>query len=159
MEKAKVKLPLFGGCLCGEVRYSLSGAPLLVHVCHCHDCQSISGSAYSLTVLVPAAALTLTGPLETFTRTTARGREVRNAACAHCRAGLTSNDVARPDFTALRAGTLDDASWAVPIVQTFVRSAIPWAVIPSIEQVEPKEFNYVNLSAAWRATAPVFSSV
>ena len=108
-------------------------------------------------MLVPAAALTLTGPLETFTRTTARGREVRNTACAHCRAGLTSNDVARPDFTGLRAGTLDDASWAVPIAQTFVRSAIPWAVIPGLEQVDPKDFNYVNLSAAWRATAPVFS--
>jgi hypothetical protein len=148
---------LLGGCLCGAVRYSLNSAPLLVHVCHCHDCQSISGSAYSLTVLVPTAALTLTGPLETFTRTTARDREVRNTACSHCRAGLTSNDVARPDFTGLCAGTLDDASWAVPIAQTFVRSAIPWAVILGVEQVDPKDFSYVNLSAAWRATAPVFS--
>jgi hypothetical protein len=157
MDKTKVNLPLLGGCLCGAVRYSLSGAPVLVHVCHCHDCQSISGSAYSLTVLVPAAALAFTGPVETFTRTTARGREVRHTACAHCRAGLTSNDVARPDFTGLRAGTLDDAGWAVPIAQTFVSSAIPWAVIPGVEQVDPKDFSYVNLIAAWRATAPVFS--
>jgi hypothetical protein len=157
MDKAKINLPLPGGCLCGAVRYSLNGAPLLVHVCHCHDCQSISGSAYSLTVLVPAAALTFTGPVDTSTRTTARGREVRNTACAHCRAGLTSNDVARPDFMGLRAGTLDDAGWAVPIAQTFVRSAIPWAVIPGVEQVDPKDFSYMNLSALWRAMAPVFA--
>jgi hypothetical protein len=157
MENSKVDLPLLGGCLCGAVRYSLNGAPLLVHVCHCHDCQSVSGSAYSLTVLVTTAALALTGPLETFTRTTASGREVRNTACSKCRAGLTSNDVARPNYTGLRAGTLDDANWAVPIAQTFVRSAIPWAVIPGVEQVDPKDFSYVNMSAAWRATAPVFS--
>ncbi|AUC94727.1 aldehyde-activating protein [Bradyrhizobium sp. SK17] len=146
-----------GGCLCGAVRYSLNGAPILVHVCHCHDCQSASGSAYSLTVIVPTAALALTGPLESFSRTTARGREVRYAACSNCRAGLTSNDAARPDFTGLRAGTLDDASWAVPIAQTFVQSAIPWAIIPGVEQVDPKDFSYVSMSAAWRATAPIFS--
>jgi hypothetical protein len=159
MDKTRVTLPLLGGCVCGAVRYGLNAAPVLVHVCHCHDCQSISGSAYSLTVMVPASALTFTGPVETFTRTTARGREVRHTACAHCRAGLTSNDVARPDFTGLRAGTLDDAGWAVPIAQTFVRSAIPWAVIPGVEQIDPKDFSYVTMSAAWRAMAPVFSQV
>jgi hypothetical protein len=157
MDRAKVNLPLLGGCLCRAVRYSLKGPPLLVYVCHCHDCQSISGSAFSLTVLVSSAALALTGPLETFTRTTARGREVRITVCAHCHARLTFNDVARPDFTGLRAGTFDDASWAVPIAQTFVKSAIPWAVIPGVKQVDPKDFDYVNLSAAWRATAPIFS--
>jgi hypothetical protein len=70
---------------------------------------------------------------------------------------LTSGDVARPNFKGLRAGTLDDASWAIPIAQTFVRSAIPWTVIPGIKQVDPREFSYVDLSAEWRATAPVFS--
>jgi hypothetical protein len=157
MDKPKVNLPMPGGCLCGTVRYSLNGSPVLVHVCHCHDCQKASGSACSLTVLVPTAALTLTGPVETFVRTTGRGRDVRHNVCARSRAGLASNDVARPDYTSLRAGTLDDASWAVPIAHTFVRSAIPWAVIPGVEKVDPKEFSYVNLSAAWRATAPVFS--
>ncbi|MBR0851220.1 GFA family protein [Bradyrhizobium diazoefficiens] len=156
MDKTQVKLPLLGGCFCAAVRYSLSGAPVLVYVCHCHNCQSRSGSAYSLTVLVPAAALALTGPVETFTRITPNGREVRHTSCAHCRAGLTSTDVARPDYMGLRAGTLDDASWAVPIAQTFVSSAIPWAVIPGVQQVDPKDFSYVNMSAAWRATAPVF---
>jgi hypothetical protein len=129
----------------------------MVHVCHCHDCQSVSGSAYCLTVLVPTAALALTGALETFTRTTPHGREVKNTSCIKCHAGLTSYDVARPDFLGLRAGSLDDASWAIPIAQTFVRSAIPSAIIPGVEQVDPKDFSYVNLSAAWRATAPIFS--
>ena len=157
MEKSKVSLPLLGGCLCGAVRYSLNGAPLMVHVCHCHDCQSVSGSAYTLTALVATAALALTGPLETVARVTTRGRQVRNTVCEKCRAGLTSSDAARPDFTGLRAGTLDDASWAVPIAQTFVRSAIPWAIIPGVEQVDPKDFNYAKLSAAWRATASEIS--
>ena len=155
-ERKVVNLPLAGGCFCGAVRYSLSGAPVLVYVCHCHDCQPTSGSAYTLNIIVPAAALTFTGPVETFTRTSKRGRETQHMACARCRVGFTGCDITRPDFMVLRAGTLDDASWAIPIAQTFVKSANPWAVIPGVEQVDPKDFNYVNLSVAWRATAPVF---
>jgi hypothetical protein len=157
MDQPKVvNLPLLGGCFCGAVRYSLSGAPVLVYVCHCHNCQQTSGSACTLNILVPAAALTFTGPVEIFTRTSKRGRETQHKACARCRTGFTGHDVARPDFAVLRAGTLDDASWAIPIAQTFVMSAIPWAVIPGVEQVDPNDFSYVNLSVAWRATAPVF---
>ena len=77
--------------------------------------------------------------------------------CAECRGGLTASDAAFPDFTGLRAGSLDDASWAVPIAQTSVASAVPWAVIPGVEQVDPKAFDYGKLSAAWVATAPVFA--
>jgi hypothetical protein len=122
-----------------------------------HDCQSVSGSAYSLTVLVPTQRWRSLAPWRHIREPQLAVVKSENAACTRCRAGLTSNDVARPDFTGLRAGTLDDASWAVPIAQTFVRSAIPWAIIPGVEQVDPKDFNYMNLSAAWRATAPTFS--
>ena len=156
MDQARVALPLVGGCLCGAVRYSLSAAPVLVHVCHCHDCQKTSGAAFTLTALVISSALTMTGPVETKVRTTARGREVHNSSCSVCGAGLTSSDVARATFTGLRVGTFDDSSWAVPIAQTYVASALPWAIIPGVEQVEPEQFNYGTLSAAWRKTAPAF---
>lgn len=157
MDRSKVDLPLLGGCVCRAVRYSLNGAPLLVYVCHCHDCQSVSGSAYILSVVVRGSDLAITGPVETFIRRTRRARDVQYRVCAECRCGLTANYAVATDFTSLRAGSLDDASWAVPIAQTSVASAIPWAVIPGVEQVDPKVFDYGKLSAAWVATAPVFA--
>ena len=33
-----------GGCLCGKVRYSASGDPVFVGVCHCTDCQTGTGN-------------------------------------------------------------------------------------------------------------------
>ena len=50
-----------GGCLCGKVRYSASGDPAFVGVCHCTDCQKFTGSAFAIVVGVPKPALTVEG--------------------------------------------------------------------------------------------------
>lgn len=157
MDQASVRLPLHGGCLCGAVRYRLGGAPLLVYVCHCHDCQTRSGSAFSLNILVRTADLTISGSVSTARRTTPRGREVEENACPTCGAFMLGRAKADPDYASLRAGTLDDASWAIPIAQTWVDSAIPWAVIPGIRQIARRGFDFVAMSEAWRATAPRFA--
>ena len=48
---------LTGGCLCGSVRYECDATPLGTAVCHCTHCQKVSGSAFSVNVLVPAAGV------------------------------------------------------------------------------------------------------
>lgn len=63
-----------------------------------------------------------------------------------------------PDYTTLLAGALDDASWVRPIAQTFVESAIPWAVIAGVQAVPWSEFDYVELGRQWTASAPQFAS-
>ncbi len=44
--------PCEGGCVCGAVRYRLLEDPLELHVCHCTNCQSLSGSAFVMTMPV-----------------------------------------------------------------------------------------------------------
>ena len=48
-----------GGCTCGEVRYRMETAPLIVHCCHCHWCQRETGSAFALNALIEADRVTL----------------------------------------------------------------------------------------------------
>ena len=36
-----------GGCLCGQVRYEATTAPLMSGVCHCKNCQKQAGTAFS----------------------------------------------------------------------------------------------------------------
>jgi hypothetical protein len=45
-------MDLEGGCACGAVRYRLTAAPLIVHACHCRDCQKTTGSAFVLNMWI-----------------------------------------------------------------------------------------------------------
>ena len=146
-----------GGGVCGGARYSLKAAPLLAFACHCHDCQKRSGSAFSFPLIVRFADLAMTGEVEIERLATRSGREIDHTLCPRCRCRVFSRAVAAPEYLSLRAGTLDDASWVAPVVQTWVESAIPWAVIAGIRVVAWKYFDYVALGRVWTATAPQFS--
>ena len=39
-----------GSCHCGAIRYEAEVAPDGVTICHCRDCQKLTGSAFRLTV-------------------------------------------------------------------------------------------------------------
>ena len=62
---------LLGGCRCGAVRYALAldGLPPS-YACHCRDCQTWSGSAFSQQAFLPEASLSVTGPLAAYEQTT-----------------------------------------------------------------------------------------
>ncbi|GJN83601.1 hypothetical protein PLIIFM63780_007150 [Purpureocillium lilacinum] len=51
--------PMHGGCACGHVRYQLRLPPILVHCCHCTDCQRQLGSAFAINAIVETDALVL----------------------------------------------------------------------------------------------------
>jgi hypothetical protein len=152
-----IRLPQPGGCACGKLRYRLTGAPLLAYACHCHVCQARSGSAFALSLVVRSADLVLFGDAPEVRRSTSSwGREVNHSFCPECRTRLFGRPVESPEYANLRAGTLDDPSWVAPVAQTFVESAIPWAVIPGVRQVAPDAFDFEELGREWRASAPWF---
>ena len=53
-------LPIEGGCRCGQVRFRIDAQPMMTMACHCRGCRQMSGSAFSLNVAVPSAALAVT---------------------------------------------------------------------------------------------------
>ena len=60
---------LTGGCLCGQVRYTLTGVPALNGLCHCRNCQRYTGSTFEAVTVYPSASVTVQGDLKTYTDT------------------------------------------------------------------------------------------
>ena len=152
-----IRLPQPGGCACGKLRYRLTGPPLVAYACHCRVCQARTGSAFALSLVVRSADVVLSGDAPEIRRSmTSWGRETDHSFCPECRTRLFGRPLAAPEFANLRAGTLDDPSWVRPVAQTGMASAIPWAVIPGVQQVAPEAFDFAALAQEWRANGPWF---
>jgi len=48
-----------GRCHCGRITYTATVDPEKVGICHCTDCQMLTGSAYRVSVPVPRESFSL----------------------------------------------------------------------------------------------------
>jgi hypothetical protein len=138
-----------GGCACGAIRYTLTNAPMIVHACHCKDCQRLSGSAFALNLWIERKFVEVTGlqPSVYGVPPGSTGRPHDVAACPQCGTGLWNKYHAAPgDTVLLRAGTLDDASWITPDVHIFTRSKVPWLELPKDARVFDA---YYKMAEVW----------
>jgi hypothetical protein len=98
-----------GGCRCGRVRYRVAMSELpKAYACHCLDCQTWSGSAFSVQFILPEDQLEVTGEPALYERTSPdSGRTSRQRACPVCFTRVFNTNSARPGLAVVRAGTLD----------------------------------------------------
>ena len=84
-----MKGELSGGCLCGAVRYVLrEGFRLNPYACHCTDCQSRTGSAFSEHMLFALADLEISGELDVGEYVQPSGAHSRISGCAICKSRI-----------------------------------------------------------------------
>jgi len=132
-------MPKFsGGCLCGAVRYECNAEPLGMAVCHCTHCQKVSGSAFSVNMVVPAPSVTWQGQSASYADTGESGKPLSRKFCRNCGSSLATETEALPGAIIIKAGTLDDKSWLKPNYHIWTRSAQPWVQIPSGATTFPK---------------------
>src|SRR4051812_8764481 len=102
-----------GGCLCGELRYNVSGLPTRVTICHCRFCQRATGSAYMVEPIFPLADLRITRgvPSVYSIRSEGSGKVVSVHFCQVCGTKLYLSFERFPDACGVYAGTFDDPNW------------------------------------------------
>ena len=121
---------LSGGCLCGQLRFVLSGAPQMTAICHCRDCQKQSGSALSVAVLAASTAVTVSGTAKIFEKAGDSGHTVQRHFCPACGSTVLSTPTAIAGIVVLKGGAFDDTSWIKPTHHIFCDSAQTWYQIP-----------------------------
>ena len=116
-----------GGCHCGAVRYAAEINPENVVICHCTDCQTISGAPYRTSVAVPLSKFQLLGEPKIYMKVGDSGREVMTAFCGNCGSALYSQR-GDADYVDLHVGSANQRKALPPKGQAFCGSAMPWAV-------------------------------
>jgi hypothetical protein len=117
-----------GGCHCGKLGYQADIDPGKVGVCHCADCQTLTGSAFSMFVPVPKEAFRLiAGQPKIYVKTAESGAKRAQAFCADCGTRIyASAALDDPPAFNIRVGTLRERAQLEPRVQLWCRSALPW---------------------------------
>lgn len=130
-----------GHCLCGNVSYECSSAPLNFVFCHCRDCQYISGGGPGAVVVVPKAAVAITGDLKSFEKCGDSGSSVNRRFCPNCGTHLFSEPEKVPQVMVVKAGSMDDPSRLTPRAEIWMSSAQPWTAVhedlPKLERDPP----------------------
>ena len=126
-----MKGELVGGCLCGAVRYVLrAGFRLNPYACHCTDCQSRTGTAFSEHMLFAQADIAVSGELDCGEYRQPSGTQSRVYGCAKCKARIYAVNDSRAGMASLRCGTLDRSAELVPVAHVWVNSKQPWIGLP-----------------------------
>jgi hypothetical protein len=123
---------LEGGCACGEVRYRLLSAPIVVNCCHCRSCQRESGSAFALNAVIETDQIeTLGAAPERIDTPSDNGKGQAILRCPSCKVAVWSHyGGAGEGASFVRVGTLDDPAACPPDVHVFKVSRQPWVEIP-----------------------------
>jgi len=127
-----------GGCHCGAVAYEAEVDPANVGVCHCKDCQQLSGSPYRVTLPTPTQNFRLTrGTLRTYVKTADSGSKRAQTFCPECGAPIYAANPDNPPTLSLRWGSIKQRHELPPKRMIWCGSAAPFAMnlgdIPGVD--------------------------
>jgi hypothetical protein len=128
-----------GQCHCGAIAFQAEVDPEKVAVCHCTDCQTLSGTAFRITVPADERHFSLLkGELTAYLKEADSGRHRVLTFCSTCGASIYSTTPDKePREFAVRVGTLRQRDHLPPRVQIWTGSAVPWIFsIPDIPRVD-----------------------
>ena len=128
-----------GKCHCGHIRYEAEIEPDRVIICHCTDCQTLSGSAFRVVVQTrPGQFRLLSGTPKTYSKVAESGTVREQGFCPECGTPIFSRPVRDgSEAVGLRVGTITQRNELVPRDQYWFRSSQTWLVeLPDMHRRE-----------------------
>ncbi len=118
-----------GGCHCGFITYEAEVDPDTVGICHCTDCQTLTGSAFRVTVRASGDSFRLlSGQPKTYVKTAESGNQRVHAFCPECGTPVYATNAGNPQSYGIRVGTTRQRRELRPSRQGWCRSALDWAM-------------------------------
>jgi len=116
-----------GACHCGNIRFEADIAPETTSICHCTDCQTLSGSAFRTNVRTTKGGFRLlAGQPKVYVKTAESGTRRAHGFCGECGTPIYSTAVTDPQIYGLRIGTLHQRAQLEPRSMGWCRSMQRW---------------------------------
>jgi hypothetical protein len=132
-----------GCCHCGEITFEAQVEAATFGICHCDDCQVLSGSAFRAVVQAPADHFKIRGTPKTYLKTTTpSGNKSLSAFCGNCGSSIYScAAIDNPPVYRLRLGVITQRAAFSPRRQIWRKRAFPWiedlSSVPADEENPP----------------------
>jgi hypothetical protein len=128
-----------GACHCGAIAYEAEVDPARSVVCHCIDCQTLSGAAFRASVPSRVEDFRLLkGTPKAYVKTAESGNRRIQTFCGDCGSPLYSTDAVGAKIFNLRIGVMAERAALPPQRQIWCEAALPWTqdvlAIPKIEK-------------------------
>ena len=116
-----------GQCHCGAISYVAEIDPDLTVICHCNDCQALTGTAFRVTARAQRDHLTITGQPVIYEKIAESGAKRFMHFCGTCGSPLFSNgEGAHSNVWGIRWGGIRQRDELKPTRQIWRQSAPPW---------------------------------
>jgi hypothetical protein len=115
-----------GSCHCGLISFSAEIDPSRVTVCHCTDCQALSGAPFRAVVSASIETFVLHGEPKRYIKTAQSGNRRVQAFCPECGTPLYATAPEKPTSVNIRLGSVRQRAQLTPTVQIWQRSKMPW---------------------------------
>ncbi len=114
-----------GRCLCGRIRYRVTGKTIWSGYCHCESCRRFSGAAVTSWLGVAEDDLEFDGEKPSIYEIDG----VRRGFCPHCGSSLTYAADRFPHYVQLHVGTLDEPDRVRPEDHVHCEEKVAWLEI------------------------------
>ena len=121
-----------GGCLCGAVRYRITGPLRATSLCHCDSCRRATGGPSLAWAIFGEDDVEITsGTLAVYESSPG----VERGFCARCGTSLSYRRANRPGLFDVTTASLDDPQAFPPAVEIWTEERLSWeAVNPGLPQ-------------------------
>ncbi|MCZ0811686.1 MAG: GFA family protein [Pseudomonadota bacterium] len=103
-----------GGCLCADVRFTASGQPDRVGICHCLDCRKHHGALFYAAAIFPEDSVSIKGETRAY-----QGRHF----CPRCGSSVFAQSA---DEIELHLGALDASGLLTPSYESWTLRRESW---------------------------------
>ena len=120
---------LHGSCLCGGVRFEVSGPFARLTFCHCTTCKRLSGGGATANGRVRSDQVRIVEG-EDLLVTFQPEEGTAKTFCSRCGSNLFGGGWPQSEHASVRMSAIDDPVDDRPVAHIFTRSVAPWETLP-----------------------------